>query len=128
MKKSIKKKWLKALRSGEYQQTTGQLRQGSYDGQTSFCCLGVLCNLHAQAHPEIAAQNYDPEHYMGSFGALPLEVVVWAGLDKHATDLEDTEEVNIKVTYRDEETTLIKLNDEEGLSFKKIANVIERCL
>lgn len=35
--------WLKALRSGEYQQTTGRLRKSGPDA--GFCCLGVLCDL-----------------------------------------------------------------------------------
>ena len=35
--------WLEALRSGEYEQGHGQLRDGD-----SFCCLGVLCALHAE--------------------------------------------------------------------------------
>ena len=45
MNPEIKAKWVAALRSGEYKQAKGQLRIGN-----SFCCLGVLCNLHAQAH------------------------------------------------------------------------------
>lgn len=36
-----KKKWVKALRSGEYKQGRTKLR--SLDDK--FCCLGVLCNL-----------------------------------------------------------------------------------
>lgn len=31
------KKWIKALRSGEYKQTTGRLQSGD-----SYCCLGIL--------------------------------------------------------------------------------------
>lgn len=34
----FKEKWLTALESGQYQQTTGVL----HDGQ-SYCCLGVAC-------------------------------------------------------------------------------------
>jgi hypothetical protein len=37
MDQKIKKKWIEALRSGEYEQTHGQL---SHDNK--FCCLGVL--------------------------------------------------------------------------------------
>lgn len=33
-------KWIKALRSGEYKQTTGALRDNE-----GFCCLGVLCDI-----------------------------------------------------------------------------------
>lgn len=38
MDTKLKKKWIKALRSGKYQQTSGSL----YDGE-GYCCLGRLC-------------------------------------------------------------------------------------
>ena len=37
----IKKKWLTALKSGNYKQGTGKLRRRD----NSFCCLGVLCDI-----------------------------------------------------------------------------------
>lgn len=129
MKKSVKKKWLKALRSGEYSQTSGTLRRKSNDGVTSFCCLGVLCNIHAQEHPEIAAKETNPEVYLKSSALLPIEVAEWAGLTKDFIGGDPNgAAVDIGVTYRDRFTTLAALNDDEGLSFKEIANVIERCL
>ena len=79
MHPEIKAKWVAALRSGEYKQATGQLRRNTR-GKTSFCCLGVLCNLHAQAHPEIAAQQTDPESYMCGTKCLPTAVMEWADL------------------------------------------------
>lgn len=36
----VKKKWLEALRSGEYQQTKGHLKDAE-----GHCCLGVLCEI-----------------------------------------------------------------------------------
>jgi hypothetical protein len=44
MNPEIKARWVAALRSGEYQQTTGNLRT-----ENGFCCLGVLCDLHSKA-------------------------------------------------------------------------------
>lgn len=41
------KKWVAALRSGEYSQGRGRLRKGD-----TFCCLGVACDLYAKEHPE----------------------------------------------------------------------------
>ena len=41
MKKSVKKLWLTALRSGEYRQGHDVLRANG-----KFCCLGVLCDLY----------------------------------------------------------------------------------
>ncbi len=46
MKPSWKKKWLAALRSGEYRQGRKYLRQ-QRKGQDRYCCLGVLCDLTA---------------------------------------------------------------------------------
>lgn len=40
MDAELKAKWVKALRSGEYQQITRHLKTG--DGH---CCLGVLCEV-----------------------------------------------------------------------------------
>lgn len=47
MDKKVKKKWVKALRSGEYEQTQGQLHKNedNYLAPKGFCCLGVLCDL-----------------------------------------------------------------------------------
>lgn len=40
MNKSLKKKWVKALRSGEYGQGSGLLHD-----KGKFCCLGVLADV-----------------------------------------------------------------------------------
>lgn len=46
MNQEIKKRWVAALRSGDYKQGTGALR----NADNKFCCLGVLCDLHSKAH------------------------------------------------------------------------------
>jgi hypothetical protein len=42
MTKAVKKRWVKALRSGEYAQCKEQLVQVDRNGHESFCCLGVV--------------------------------------------------------------------------------------
>ena len=42
MDQELKAKWVAALRSGKYQQTTGMLRESESNG---FCCLGVLLDI-----------------------------------------------------------------------------------
>lgn len=42
MNKKLKQKWIKALRSGEFKQCTGQLKAPKVK---EYCCLGVLCNI-----------------------------------------------------------------------------------
>lgn len=41
MDAEVKAKWLEALRSGEYTQGEGRLR----NRREEFCCLGVLCDV-----------------------------------------------------------------------------------
>lgn len=43
MKKAIKARWIKALRSGRYRQGEGGLRID--DGKPEYCCLGVLAQI-----------------------------------------------------------------------------------
>jgi hypothetical protein len=40
MNKKLKQKWITALKSGVYKQTTGKLKDN-----TGYCCLGVLCEV-----------------------------------------------------------------------------------
>lgn len=117
MKKSIKKKWVAALRSGQYKQGFAQLRS-----EEGFCCLGVLCNLHAKAHPEIAARQTDPDSYLGGSFFLPEEVQAWAGLKQ---------ESGAEVIFKGHTKTLDELNDGRGCekqSFRRIATIIEKQL
>ena len=44
MNPELKKEWIEALRGGTYRQGGGSLRKQGFDG-TSFCCLGVLCEM-----------------------------------------------------------------------------------
>ena len=56
MKYDIKAKWLEALSSDEYEQTSGCLFDTSldhnYDQSKKMCCLGVLTDLYIKAHPK----------------------------------------------------------------------------
>lgn len=47
MNPEIKAKWVAALRSGDYQQGYGQLREmpDPVTGKRGHCCLGVLCDV-----------------------------------------------------------------------------------
>lgn len=52
MPKELLAKWLAALRSGEYPQTTAQTMRD----ETGYCCLGVL----------VAANGDDPDAHVGT--------------------------------------------------------------
>lgn len=45
MSRKLKADWLRALRSGEYEQGKGALEKQYPDGRVQNCCLGVLCRV-----------------------------------------------------------------------------------
>lgn len=79
MKPEIKKLWLAALRSGEYEQGRRVLRR-----EDTFCCLGVLCDLHSKVtgNGEWKEGIYKtPTETEDTL--LPDTVVEWAELDSN---------------------------------------------
>ena len=102
--KSFFKKWVKALRSGEYTQARMTLKAGE-----SYCCLGVACVLKGRQHkknPGLYAiarakgLNADEGNYWDGYAGkwlMPL----------------------------DEQNVLSDLND-SGASFQEIADYIEK--
>jgi hypothetical protein len=114
MKAKIKKLWLKALRSGEYNQAKGVLRTAD---ATGYCCLGVLCDLHRKAMKK--GKGWDQTVYRQSNGGVPPEcVVAWAGLPAQNPDV---------TSANDDNDHLASLND-NGASFADIAAIIEEQL
>lgn len=105
----VKEKWLAALRSDNYTQTSGKLRIND-----SFCCLGVLCDLYSkETGNEWEGYNYSFK-FLGSTGVLPWKVCDWANLRDEGALL--NEEGN---------SSLWSLND-SGKTFEEIADVIEK--
>jgi hypothetical protein len=114
MDKRIQNNWIKNLTSGEYDQTDGKLCHVNIEGQHSFCCLGVLCNMHAVAHGngwkgEASGGPSSLSYGRGKYSdSMPSKTVLeWAGLDKDFAD------------------ELANMND-DGDSFKKIAKAIAK--
>lgn len=108
MKRKIARQWSAALDSGEYKQCTGRLRKGD-----KFCVMGVLCNLHAQAHPEIAAKQKVKSKYLGQDELPADEVIAWAGMCNDSGNISG-------------ELELVELNDSKKLTFPEIAKVIRK--
>ena len=114
MNKRIKKLWVAALRSGEYKQGRRRLRSDV----NTFCCFGVLCNIHAQEHPEIAAAQQTRRAYMGSYALPPEEVLLWAGLESFRADA-------VRIAG---ELNFLEAHNDRGVSFSQIADAIEEQL
>lgn len=101
------KKWVAALRSGEYQQGRGSLRTPA----DRFCCLGVACDLYGHEH-HIAWKG---ERFQHEEFHLPFDVQDWLGLN------------TVKGSYiagNHQATNLANRND-NGANFQKIADIIE---
>lgn len=133
MNKEAKKKWVAALRSGEYQQTRDVLRAGNY---RSYCCLGVLCDLHAKetgnewkgtryidcddAPPNLVRDYFDIKSYETS---ATYDKVIASRKVPQSTKrkfLKNSNNVchSIKIG-------LVDMNDVLRLNFKEIAQMIE---
>ena len=71
-------KWVAALESGEYTQTTGRLRDGY-----GFCCLGVACDVAIKEGVSLRVdEDEDAECilYDDTGGTLPDRVMRWLGM------------------------------------------------
>lgn len=112
LERNFKRRWVAALRSGKYKQTVGNL----YDGG-GFCCLGVMCALRGAKLNE-----------MDQIG-LPDDLLNFNELFNIDSDHADFFSGGGKawqVPYCGDMVYLTDLNDCHRLSFKQIANIIER--
>ena len=112
MKKDIMKRWVKALRSGEFKQGGGALYK---DG--NYCCLGVLCRLHARENNkrfsgEDVSVDKGAKKYLGKADFPQGIVVKWAGL--FLRDPRDS--IGNKLSV---------YNDDRECTFGEIADIIE---
>lgn len=119
MNKDIKKEWVDVLRSGEYEQGTAYLKR---DGK--YCCLGVLCEIYKSKtgngkwEETTSLSNYKIERFVDGdnrdVSGISGTVQEWSGLNDTLGELPNGE-------------NLARLND-DGMSFKEIADVIEKQL
>ncbi len=123
MNEDVKTEWVKRLRSGDYPQTKEHLRDDN-----GYCCLGVLCEVAREAnvvtYERIEGGTAVFHRYDGETGALPTSVRLWAGVSG-SNPLTDVYEEEDGTGSR---LTLAELNDNLGMSFAEIADVIERDL
>lgn len=121
MDKEIAFKLAAALESGEYQQATLALRNG-----TGYCCLGVLCDIYAKETGQGSWElnmtaagpswSFDTKPGFRSAAVLPLPVMEWA--DVQTDNGSYVQDENGEYRY-----ALSAMND-NGLSFRDIASVV----
>lgn len=121
MNKEIREQWTAALRSGEYKQGIGFLR----DRQDNYCCLGVLCDLTK----ELTGQEWSKPNSTWLFGDSEDDISS-SVLTCHVSDVTGLSDLAGKFNLFGEygngdfDTALTTLND-EGFTFAQIADVID---
>ena len=122
MNQNIKREWVAALRSGDYEQGTGKLKMESDNSKgVCFCCLGVLTDLYAKeknltfGYSDNKLKAKDEEEYLCG------DVMKWAGLSSKDP------EVRVDATDESDNCSLSYYND-NGHDFAEIATLIENNL
>lgn len=121
MNQVIRQKWVAALRSGKYQQTTQKLKN---HGTNNFCCLGVLCDIHRKivlkkGVDKVWKHSPNLPHkdlYNDEGSILPYNVQKWAGLKSY----------NGPFDKEDGTRTCLSEQNDKGLTFSEIADIIEK--
>lgn len=117
------RKWVDALRSGEFKQGTGRLRTGD-----SYCCLGVACEIAKREGVDLRTATSvrmvnDDEgstetihYYDDQSGYPPTAVGDWLGVGRRNPHVGVANGVDLSAT---------EANDTHLWDFAKIADGIE---
>lgn len=121
MDRHIKERWIEALRSGQYKQGTGLMR----NSQNEFCALGVLCDVYVRdglgswekptpdaTHPD-SWQMHAP-YSVESEMFPPTAVARWAGFEDRMPFL-----------HTDDGPEPVYVLNDNGVSFELLADLIE---
>ncbi len=108
MFKHIKDLWVAALRSGQYAQTTGTLKDDK-----GYCCLGVLCDLYQRETGKGEWTSFGFQTAIGCASQVvpPKEVLVWSGLQTEAGEIGDDQ--------------CLAGDNDNGKTFQEISNTID---
>ena len=144
MNKTLKEKWVNALRSGKYKQGKGRLRtcvEATVDEPNpdwKYCCLGVLCDLMEGGKWNKAAFKYkNHSDHVVLPASLGLEIGLHPSPDLPIRELREngllTEEEIKELQYATSPTgygmkiPLTVIND-QGFPFDRIATIIEQLI
>ncbi len=110
--------WLDALESGEYKKATGALcRFDQKTQKSSYCCLGVACEVYNKTVPKKSRLTVEIDGYEASY-------------DGHNADLPDQVQTALKMIDEmgayDTSSSLAILNDGANWSHRKIAKFIRK--
>jgi hypothetical protein len=119
MNRERAKELVAALRSGKYKQARNVLKAGPFDGEPSYCCLGVACEISG-----LGMWTENNEYSTSTDvrnSVLPDEVQKYFGFRDRAGNFEgDGVRLSHSMFY-----CLAELND-DGMNFAEIADFIEK--
>jgi hypothetical protein len=110
--KQLRDEWVKALRSGKYDQTTETLEK---DG--AYCCLGVLCVVAGQDIPDDAN---DLDSYEYESGEDDEDEILLFDMRPFR------DQCGLGTAPDSLQNKLVKMNDDENKTFAEIADWIEQ--
>ena len=122
MGKTVKQRWLEALRSGKYKQGTSCLRQNEDDEEDYFCCLGVLCDIID--HDAWLDSATDGNHKFFAWRHENITAYVFSHAKYPDGEPNLTNSDGIRLS-REFAKGLALRNDGHGWSFERIADFIE---
>ena len=123
MQEVMKADWVKALRSGKYNQANGVLCNG-----TAYCCLGVLCAVAGAEFQDLEVESENGSDEVEVLLHKPvLDGKVLAGSNGWDDTLtyEFIQDLGITLSEQDH---LVNMNDVEKRTFDEIADWIEENL
>lgn len=145
MKAEYKRRWVEALRSGDYDQATEKLTIVDDNGNKSHCCLGLLCEL---VKDDLGLDVKEVQRVVGGYSlgyattnedgdesfataVLSSPIEQWVGLShqyggvpEYNFNLDPSKPVDDWNAGADVQLHLASLND-SGLTFSQIADIIE---
>lgn len=139
---TVKAAWLAALRDPNAIQAQRELLCKEADSEffDGMCCLGKLCEVYSNSPDKEEGAGFDNNGAFWVGGVsyesfAPPEVADWAfkqktnsSSDQDSPSSSEFDTKEFAVMYNDALTPLWKLNDDHGLTFAQIADLIEEQL
>jgi trans-aconitate methyltransferase len=110
------RRWVEALRSGDYVQGKGALAQ---DGK--YCCLGVACEVALRNGVQMDVKRDTSVYYYDQHSVhLPRAVMEWLGITAMSPMVDYVDRAGLL-----QREFLTELNDLLGMPFAEIADAVE---
>lgn len=123
--------WLEALRSGDFQQTAGQLFSKT---KNAYCCLGVACRIAGLPSYEVERDEelsvyfgvQGEEYNASSYLTLPTAGREWLGVSDENPAIDFPEDLlDLSSDFGDYIPRDVASLNDGGVTFAQIADLIE---